>query len=48
MIMKVSDDKSKIVIDNLGAREADFNAFKEVVPKDKCRYSFSSKSLMLQ
>lgn len=37
MIIKISDDKSKIEIDHLGAREATFEEFKELIPKDSCR-----------
>ena len=34
VIMKVSDDKSKIEIEHLGKREATFGEFKELMPKD--------------
>lgn len=37
MILKVSEDKTSIVVDQLGARDATFDQFKESMPKDQCR-----------
>ena len=37
LIMKVNDDNTKIIIDHVGAREASFADFKELMPKDQCR-----------
>lgn len=37
MIMKVNDDKDKIVIEKIGARDSTFDEFKESMPKDSCR-----------
>ena len=37
IIMKVSDDKTTIEIENIGARTATFEEFKELMPKDACR-----------
>ena len=34
MIMKLSDDKKTISIDQIGARDQTFNEFKELMPKD--------------
>ena len=38
MILKVNDEKTKIVIENVGPRESTFADFKEQMPKDQCRY----------
>lgn len=38
IIMKVNDDKTKIDIEQVGARDATFAQFKEAMPKDQCRY----------
>ena len=38
MIMKHSDDKLRIEIEHIGSRESTFNEFKELMPKDMCRY----------
>ncbi len=37
MILKVSDDKTRIDVDQLGPRDATFEQFKEAMPKDQCR-----------
>lgn len=37
IIMKVNDEKSKIIVEHLGNREATFSEFKELMPKDQCR-----------
>lgn len=37
MILKVSDDKTSIVIEKIGERTESFNDFKESMPKDQCR-----------
>ncbi len=37
MILKPNDEKTNIVIEKLGAREATFEQFKEDMPKDQCR-----------
>ena len=37
LIMKVNDDKSKVIIEHVGARDATFADFKEQMPKDQCR-----------
>ena len=37
LIYKVTDDKTQIVIDQVGARESTFAEFKELMPKDQCR-----------
>lgn len=37
LIMKVNDDKSKVIIEHIGARDATFAEFKEQMPKDQCR-----------
>ena len=37
IIMKVNEDKTQIVVDTLGPREATFDEFKELMPKDQCR-----------
>jgi hypothetical protein len=37
LIMKVNDDKTKIDIEHIGARDATFASFKELMPKDQCR-----------
>jgi hypothetical protein len=34
LIMKVNDDKSKIIVEHIGPREATFAEFKELMPKD--------------
>ncbi len=37
IIMKVSDDKTKVEIESVGARDATFEEFKELMPKDQGR-----------
>ena len=37
IIMMVNEDKTSIVVEKLGAREATFNDFKEDMPKDQGR-----------
>ena len=37
LILKPNDEKTNIVIEKLGAREANFEQFKEDMPKDQCR-----------
>lgn len=37
MILKVNDDKTQIVVEHLGARDATFAEFKELMPKDQGR-----------
>jgi cofilin len=38
MILKVNDDKTQIVLEHVGARDATFEQFKELMPKDGGRY----------
>lgn len=38
IIFKVNDEKDKIIIEHIGARDSTFNEFKEKMPKDCCRY----------
>ena len=38
LIMKINDDKTKVIIEHIGARDATFEQFKEQMPKDSCRY----------
>ena len=35
------EDKTSVVIDKIGARDETFEQFKENMPKDGCRYSYS-------
>lgn len=37
LIYKVSEDKTQIVVEHVGARESSFDDFKELMPKDECR-----------
>jgi hypothetical protein len=37
IIMKVADDKTKVEIEHIGERDATFNDFKELMPKDHGR-----------
>ena len=37
MIMKHSEDKTKIEIEHIGARDNVFSQFKELMTKDQCR-----------
>ena len=37
LIMKLSDDKKQIELEQLGARDQTFNDFKDLMPKDQCR-----------
>lgn len=37
MILKVSEDKTRIDVDQLGPRDSTFEQFKEAMPKDQCR-----------
>lgn len=37
IIFRISDDKSTLLIDQLGAREATFDHFKEAMPQDQPR-----------
>jgi hypothetical protein len=37
LIMKVADDKTKIELEHIGARDATFADFKELMPKDHGR-----------
>jgi hypothetical protein len=37
IIYRVSDDKTQIVIDKVGARDSHFEEFKESMPKDSGR-----------
>ena len=37
LIMKVNDTKDSIVVEHIGARDATFEDFKELMPKDQCR-----------
>jgi len=37
LIMKVSDDRTKVEIEHIGARDATFADFKELMPKDDSR-----------
>jgi hypothetical protein len=47
LILMVNDDKTKIEIEHVGPREADFATFKDQMPKDHCRYVFSLTKLCL-
>ena len=38
LIMKVSEDKTRVVLEHLGERTTTFEEFKEKMPKDSCRY----------
>jgi hypothetical protein len=37
LILRVSEDKTKVEIEHVGARDATFATFKEQMPKDNCR-----------
>lgn len=37
MILKINDDKTQINIEHIGARDATFADFKELMPKDQGR-----------
>lgn len=37
IIMRVNDEKNRIIVEHLGARDAPFSEFKEKMPKDQCR-----------
>ena len=37
LIMKPNDEKTNIVLETVGPREATFEQFKEAMPKDQCR-----------
>ena len=37
IIMKPNEDKTSIVLEKVGARDATFEQFKEDMPKDQCR-----------
>lgn len=37
IIMKVNDEKNRIIVEHVGARDATFDEFKELMPKDQCR-----------
>ena len=37
IIMRVSEDKTKVEIEHIGPREATFAEFKELMPKDQGR-----------
>ena len=37
MILKPNDEKTNIVLEKLGPRDATFEQFKEDMPKDQCR-----------
>lgn len=37
LIYRVNEEKTHIVIEHVGQREATFNDFKELMPKDQCR-----------
>ena len=37
VIMNVNDDKTEIVIEKIGARDAPWEEFKESMPKDSAR-----------
>ena len=45
IIFRVNEDKTAVVIEKIGARDETFEAFKENMPKDSCRYPISSNSL---
>ena len=34
LIMRVNDDKNRVIIEKVGARESTFADFKEIMPKD--------------
>ena len=38
IIFRVNDDKTRVYIDKVGARDSTFEEFKESMPKDGCRY----------
>lgn len=38
IILKVNDDKTEVSVEHVGARDASFDEFKELMPKDACRY----------
>lgn len=37
IIMKVNDEKNRVIIEHIGERSATFAEFKELMPKDQCR-----------
>ena len=37
LIFKISDDKTKVEIEHIGARDDTFASFKDKMPKDRCR-----------
>ena len=37
LIIKVSDDKTKVEIEAIGERDSTFEQFKDAMPKDQCR-----------
>ncbi len=37
IIMKVNEDKSRVIVEHVGERDATFESFKELMPKDQCR-----------
>ena len=37
LIFKVSDDKLRVEIEHIGARDKTFLEFKELMPRDQCR-----------
>ena len=37
LIIRVSDDKEEVILDQIGARDATFEQFKEAMPKDQPR-----------
>lgn len=39
LIMKMNEDNSEIIMDQVGPRGADFAAFKEAMPKDEPRFA---------
>ncbi len=34
MILKITDDKTRVEIEQIGARDSDFGSFKELMPQD--------------
>ena len=42
LIFKISDDKSKVELEHIGARDSEFAVFKDLMPKDSCRYLFQT------
>ena len=37
LIFRVNDEKTKVEIEHIGAREATFAEFKDLMPRDRCR-----------